>query len=202
MVGIYAMIGIVSRELCAQIADIVHPVDPSLGAEASEDESFAGDTSTADAKRVEYLQRLLAICDLETRTRWDDRAAERADDGMLPDPVVYAVREMAGQLRVLQGTLYELIAYAREFAPPGRRKYTLQTLADAAGMSTSGISTCYNEVITARAAESLQFGALRRNAQDDPRWRLAREQSEGKTWPDFEDQPPPPHWANQQQTPS
>lgn len=183
--------------MCAQIADIVHPVadweiQGPRGAEHCTDE----DTATADEKRSEYLQRLLGICDAETRSQWDEGAAEKAANGTLPDPVVFAVRDVAGQLRVLQGTLYELIAYAREFSPPGK-KYTLKTLADAAGMSTSGVGTCYNEVITGLAAESLQFGALKRDGKDDPRWRVARFETERKTWPD-EKQPRPPYWEGEQ----
>lgn len=172
------MIGnVTTREMCAQVADIVHPVDvgeirqPKDVAPEGEVENEVD--PVADAKRAQYLEHLLSLCDTETRTTGVMAAAQSAKIDLMPDPVLLAVQDVAGRMRVLQETLYQLVAYAREFSPPGR-KYTLKTLAEAAGMSTSGIDTCYNEGTAARVAESLQFGAIKRDGVDDPRWRVAR----------------------------
>lgn len=166
-----------THEMCAQIADIVHPVadweirQPKDVAPEGEVENEPD--PVADAKRAQYLDHLLIACDAETRAGGARGFAENAKPAKLSDPLLLAVQDVAGHMRVLQDTLYQLIAYARELSPPGR-KYTLKALAEAAGMSTSGIGTCYNEATTARAAENLQFGAIKRDGADDPRWRVAR----------------------------
>jgi hypothetical protein len=53
------------------------------------------------------------------------------------DPVLWALDRAAAQIQGLQELVYELVAYARELAPSGR-KYTFEQLASAARMSVSG----------------------------------------------------------------
>lgn len=62
---------------------------------------------------------------------------EHGDD----DPVLASVRFARSKMLQAEQELRRLLAYAREFTRP--RPYTLAELADAAGMSISGIRTAY-----------------------------------------------------------
>jgi hypothetical protein len=57
------------------------------------------------------------------------------------DPVLYELRQARKRLQQAQQDIRTLIALAREFTRP--RPYRLTDLADAAGMSPSGVRTAY-----------------------------------------------------------
>jgi hypothetical protein len=179
-----------TAEICAQIADIVHPVDDwelgKLGATVGDDVADEW-IAEADRKRADYIHRLMLRCDGDTR-REDMGYVEPADpddpedpfhldgpdtDHHLPDPLTVALRDTADEIRILQARQRELIAYAREFAPPGYR-YTLETIADAVDMSISGVRTSFHNNITSNVARTLDIGAHKRRAMQDPRWIAVR----------------------------
>ncbi len=173
-------------EISAQIADIVHPVDDW---ELGQQSDMGGDEliAQADQQRADYIHRLMLSCDGDAR-REEIGYAEPADpddpeapfhgegpgaDRHLPDPLIVALRDVATKIRTMQAQQRELIAYAREFAPPGYG-YTLEEVADAVGMSISGVRTTFTATTTGNVARKLDIGAHKRNAMKDPRWIAAR----------------------------
>lgn len=141
-------------ELCAQISDILVPVEDFELAINGDDESIELD----DEKRAERLGLLLSL---------------EEDWGPAGDPVLVALDRAAAKVEELQGVIYELIAYARELAPDGR-KYTFEQLAAAARMSTSGVRSSYAVGDVSTAAQKLALGAHKRGGEQDPRWREAQ----------------------------
>lgn len=146
------------EERCAQVADLVVPVDDhELGKQGAWADELI---SAADHERDIYMRWLL---------RYDD-----ASDGPWKgDPVLEALDRIAAQIQGLQELVYELVAYARELPPPGR-KYTLEQLAVAARMSVSGVRSCYTVGDISTAAGKLVIGAGKRGARRDRRWDRAR----------------------------
>ncbi len=177
-----------NKQIYAQIADIVHPVDPwgyrKFDA-ATAEQSLAEDAQ----ERAEYLHQLMLQCDGDTRREEsgyiesevnhddpeDPHYWETPDlDNRLCDPLIAALRDLTGQINTLLARQRELIAYGREFAPPGHR-YTLEDLAKTVGMSVSGVRTSYDQDTVLSVARSLELGAEKRGALLDPRWVAVRE---------------------------
>lgn len=158
---IFAMIAFMDRrEQCAQVADLVVPVDDhELGKQGPWGEDGIAET---DQARHDYLQWLLRFD--------DDDELDGPCDG---DPVLSALEQAAAQIHRLQKLTRELVAYAREFPPPGR-KYTYEQLATAARMSVSGVRSCYTIGDISSAAGKLVVGAGKREAFGDRRWDRAR----------------------------
>ena len=78
-----------------------------------------------------------------------------ADDD--DDLILTAIRQARDRKLQAEQDLRTLIAYAREFARP--RPYRLTDLAQAAGMSISGVRTMYGDSDVTRVAELLQQSA-------------------------------------------
>ena len=70
------------------------------------------------------------------------------------DPLLHALHEARGRKLRAEEDIRTLIAYAREFTRP--RPYRLIDLAQAAGMSISGVRTAYAPRDVERAARLLQ----------------------------------------------
>lgn len=179
-----------NREIYAQIADVVHPVEDwdigllaaTIGRDA--DEMIA----EADRARAEFTHNLMLRCDGDTHREHigyvepedpDDPNGPfygegPDDDHSLPDPLIEALRDITGEINTLRARQRDLIAYAREFAPPGH-SYTLEAIADAVGMSFSGVRTSFNDITIANVARNLDIGARKRGALQDPRWIAARD---------------------------
>ncbi|SKK33418.1 hypothetical protein [Mycobacteroides abscessus] len=87
--------------------------------------------------------------------------------------MLVALDRAAGAIEELQGVIYELIGYARELAPEGR-KYTFEQLAAAARMSISGVRSSYELGDVSAAATKLALGVRKRGGEQDPRWREAQ----------------------------
>jgi hypothetical protein len=146
-----------NQERCAQVADLAVPVDDwELGKQTLGEEWIA----EADQNRDDYLQWLLRFDD-ESDGPWDG------------DPVLGALDRAAAQIQGLQILVYELVAYAREL-PPSGRKYTFEQLASAARMSVSGVRSCYTVGDISSAAAKLVIGAGKRGVPGDRRWDKAR----------------------------
>ena len=73
------------------------------------------------------------------------------------DPLLSAIRVARYRKQQAEQDLRLLIAYGREFVRP--RPYRLADLAEAAGMSVSGVRTAYDHRDVALAAELLQQAA-------------------------------------------
>ncbi len=182
----------------AQIADIVHPVDDS---ELAKQGATVGDgmvdewIAEADRLRAHYVRELMTECDGDARREAigyvepedpDDPAdpfyLDTPDrDALLEDPLITALRDITDQISVLRARQRALIAFAREFPPPGH-EYTLEVLASAVGMSISGIRTSYDGATTGNVARMLELGAQKRGALPDPRWIAARNESTARAF--------------------
>lgn len=144
-------------EGCAQVADLVVPVDDW---ELSKQDLGEEWIAEADQERDDYLGWLL-------------RFEDESDGPWGGDPVLGALDRAAAQIQGLQELVYELVAYARELAPSGR-KYTFEQLASAARMSASGVRSCYTVGDVSSAAAKLVIGAGKRGVSGDRRWDRAR----------------------------
>ncbi len=168
------------QEICAQLADLEVPALYDLEIRERLDSSLAAKLiAETDTARAQYLRGLLLECDPDTRAEHFEDETLLGDDG-LPDPVLTAIQRTAEELHLLQDRLYRMVAYARELPPP-RRRYTLKELATSAGMSPSGISTCYSDSTIAETVYVLEFGADRRNSAHDSRWKTARPAGAGRS---------------------
>ena len=91
---------------------------------------------------------------------WDHAEAERAElaanlrlarDEGGEDPLLSSLAQARDRMLAAERDLRLLLAYAREFAEP--RPYRLNDLAQAAGMSISGIRTAYDDDEITQVAE-------------------------------------------------
>lgn len=166
-------------EVYRQLADLVHPVEDhdirQIHFLPHEHEIAEAEIAEADARRDAFVEQIRGACDRRDRdavfgTPGVDEVSGDEDPDFEIDPVDFALWTVAGEIRVLQARLYELIAYARELSPPGR-SYSLARIAAAAGMSPSGVRTSYTATTTDAAAHNLRIGAAKRDGDPDPRWR-------------------------------
>lgn len=78
------------------------------------------------------------------RHRTDDALhLEAASDGLDTDPLFLALEEARARKAAADAEIRRLLAYGREFL--GTRPYRLESLAEASGMTPSGIRTAYGE---------------------------------------------------------
>lgn len=117
-----------ARDIVTDLTDLTHPLPSAPDADASEDERDANRVATDDVEtqRHHYEQNL--------RIAWEDGDI---------DPLLGEIAETRRSMRALESRLRQLLAYGREFVSP--RPYTLEDLAEAAGMSLSGVRTAYDD---------------------------------------------------------
>jgi hypothetical protein len=86
------------------------------------------------------------------------------------DPLLTTLAGIRRQRQDLDAATRRLLAYGREFTRP--RPYTLADLADAAGMSISGVRTAYDAEEIAQVADATGLepagNQLRRDPEADP----------------------------------
>jgi hypothetical protein len=82
------------------------------------------------------------------------------------DPLLTALAGLRRQRHDLDASMRRLLAYGREFTRP--RPYRLADLADAAGMSISGVRTAYDADDIAQVAEATRLTAVARQPNTDP----------------------------------
>lgn len=83
-------------------------------------------------------------CEQAGRQRADDELhLEAASDGLEMDPLLLALEEARARRRAADAEIRRLLAYGREFH--GARPYRLESLAEASGMTPSGVRTAYGE---------------------------------------------------------
>ncbi|WP_346172172.1 hypothetical protein [Streptomyces roseofulvus] len=81
-------------------------------------------------------------CAAVERHRIDDaHHLEAASDGLDTDPLLLALEEARARKTAADAEIRRLLAYGREFHGP--RPYRLESLAEASGMTPSGIRTAY-----------------------------------------------------------
>ncbi|APU15083.1 MULTISPECIES: hypothetical protein [Actinoalloteichus] len=139
----------VMRNILSDLCGIVHPLPDHPGEDAPDGALDVFSDQTAD---VEHDRE---------RLRGN---MEAAWDGADVDPLLGEISDARAEIRAAEHRLRLLIAYGREFVEP--RPYTLDTLAQAAGMSVSGVRTAYDDEEIVEVAR--RIGAkLRRRDQAD-----------------------------------
>lgn len=122
MAQFFAMV--VIMDLIEDIAAIHIPL-PTPGSVTPED-CFPDALEQALRDRQEYAGSLEAMC-----------------DDLEEDPLLVALGNARARKEAAETEIRELLAYAREFL--GARPYKLEPLAEASGMSVSGIRTAYKD---------------------------------------------------------
>jgi hypothetical protein len=126
------------HDMCADLAALLNPIPaPVDGGDEPDDESNAHAIDEAWREREEMAERL--------RMSW-------AEDDV--DPLLSTLTSLRNQRLQLEADMRLLIAYGRCFTHP--RPYKLIDLANAAGMSISGIRTAYDTDEIDQAAEILE----------------------------------------------
>lgn len=127
-----------TRDMCTDIAALLNPMPaPVDGGGESDEETYAHAAEAAWQEREEVAEHL--------RRSWDEGAI---------DPLLSTLTSLRNRRLQLEADMRLLIAYARCFTHP--RPYKLIDLANAAGMSISGIRTAYDSDEIDQAAEILQ----------------------------------------------
>jgi len=125
--------------MCADIAALLNPVPAPAegGGDESDEESYAHSAEATWQERVEMAEGL--------RMSWAEEDT---------DPLLSTLTSLRNRRLQLEAEMRLLIAYGRCFTHP--RPYKLIDLANAAGMSISGIRTAYNADEIDQAAEILE----------------------------------------------
>jgi hypothetical protein len=124
--------------MCEDIAALLNPMPaPVENGDESDDESYAHAAQAAWQEREEMAEDL--------RTRWSEGDI---------DPLLSTLTSLRNRRLQLEADMRVLIAYGRCFTHP--RPYKLIDLANAAGMSISGIRTAYDTDEIDQAAEILE----------------------------------------------
>ena len=126
------------HDMCADIAALLNPMPaPAGNGDASDDESHSHAAAAAWQEREEMAGDL--------RTGWSEGDT---------DPLLSTLTSLRNRRLQLEADMRLLIAYGRCFTHP--RPYKLIDLANAAGMSISGIRTAYDTDELDQATEILQ----------------------------------------------
>jgi len=120
-----------AHDICADIAAVLHPM-PS----PTEEDDWGAPTAQAWEEREEEARQL--------RLMWEEGGS---------DPLLSTLESLRTQRLRLEADTRLLIAYARRFTHP--RPYKLIDLAEAAGMSISGVRIAYDDEELGQLAELL-----------------------------------------------
>uniref|UniRef100_UPI003F492C2C hypothetical protein n=1 Tax=Actinokineospora sp. CA-119265 TaxID=3239890 RepID=UPI003F492C2C len=140
----------VKRGILSDVCSIVHPL-PDIPDEDSTPEEVLDATATeytaAEVNREVLLGQLTVA--------WEESDV---------DPLLAEIASAREEIRAAEQRLKRLIAYGREFVEP--RPYTLDSLAQAAGMSVSGVRTAYDDEEIYAVARIIGAKLRRREATD------------------------------------
>ncbi len=126
------------HDMCADIAALLNPIPaPVVGGDESDDDSHAHAVDEAEREREDMAEGL--------RMSWAEEDV---------DPLLSTLTDLRNRRLQLEADMRLLIAYGRCFTHP--RPYKLIDLANAAGMSVSGIRTAYDTDEIDQATEILQ----------------------------------------------
>ncbi|WP_405649619.1 hypothetical protein OG581_52555 [Streptomyces sp. NBC_01386] len=93
-------------------------------------------------------------CAATEQHRTDDaHHLEAASDGLDTDPLLLALHEARARKSAADAEIRRLLAYGREFH--GNRPYRLESLAQASGMTPSGVRTAYGEEELSQVAHEI-----------------------------------------------
>lgn len=120
-----------TRDICAEIAALLNPL-PESGDPNAEDAPY-GQLAEEQDQHAESL-----------RLAWDEGGV---------DPLLSTLARLRQERLRLEADMRLLVAYGRRFTHP--RPYKLIDLANAAGMSISGVRTAYDEEEVDQAADIL-----------------------------------------------
>jgi hypothetical protein len=123
-----------AHDICADIAAVLHPMP--VASEGSEEDDWGPPTGEVWEERDETAQQL--------RLAWEDGGI---------DPLLSTLEGLRNQRLRLEADMRLLIAYARRFTHP--RPYKLIDLAEAGGMSISGVRIAYDDEELEQLAELL-----------------------------------------------
>src|SRR5437773_3949406 len=110
-------------DICADIAAVLNPMPAP--ADPEQDDDWGAPAARVADEREEEAQQL--------RVAWEEGGI---------DPLLSTLADLRAQRLRLEADMRLLIAYARRFTHP--RPYKLIDLAEAAGMSISGVRTAYD----------------------------------------------------------
>lgn len=136
------------RDILSDLADIVLPLPAHPGNNAGELELEAwshGSEQIANERQV-----------------FRDNLENAWDAGAIDDPLLSALASTRHDMLAAEKRLRLLIAYGREFVEP--RPYRLEDLAQAAGMSISGVRTAYADDEVVEVARRIRAALDRRPA--------------------------------------
>lgn len=119
-----------TRDIFADLGRLNHPLPehPGEGADEIELDVWNDAAWESDRQRREYEEELRQTFDVAPQPY---------------DPLIDELMRTRAEIRAAEERLRLLIAYGREFVEP--RPYTLHALAQAAGMSVSGVRTAYDD---------------------------------------------------------
>ena len=116
------------RDIFTDLVDLTHPKPAELAADADDNERDAqwhwAQLVTDDRDRYEQTLRL----------RWEEHGV---------DPLLSEIATARQEMLAAEKRMRLLVAYGREFVTP--RPYKLDDLAQASGMSISGVRTAYDD---------------------------------------------------------
>ena len=112
-----------AHDICADIAALLHPVP--VPADSEQDDDWGPPASVWEEREEEARQ---------LRLSWEEGGT---------DPLLATLAGLRAQRLRLEADMRLLIAYARRFTHP--RPYKLIDLAEAAGMSISGVRIAYDD---------------------------------------------------------
>lgn len=124
-----------TRDIAADVAAILHPL-PTPSPEEYAESPDVYDTWREDA--AEEQQRIA------------EQLRRGTEDGEA-DPLLTALANEVAAKQDAEANIRRLLAYGREFVRP--RGYTLESLAQASGMSFSGVRTAYDDREVGQVAE-------------------------------------------------
>jgi hypothetical protein len=139
----------VRRDIIGDVCSIVYPMPEHPGDNATDDELHVfNELARGVAEAREHLRPQLELA-------WEDGDV---------DPLLDEIADARADLEAAELRLRRLIAYGREFVDP--RPYTLDSLAQAAGMSVSGVRTAYDDAEIVDVARLIGAKLRRRDTED------------------------------------
>lgn len=113
-----------SRDFCVEVAAAALPLPVA-------EEDVPDEVGVDEAREIIEQERARLVARL--RAAWDE--------GVIADPLLAELVEARAERERADARIRRLVAYGRAFTWP--RPYPLARLAAAAGMSVSGVRTCY-----------------------------------------------------------
>lgn len=142
-----------TRDIFTDLANLAVALPDPLGASASDDQRDVWEEWLSEAQQErERIAEFL-------RNSW-----ENSDDEDF-DPLLHQLALARQEINAAEHKLRLLLTYGREFVEP--RPYTLNALAEASGMSISGVRTAYDDAEIVEVAKAIGAKLRRRPITDD-----------------------------------